>query len=77
LTNRENLSYLKYSEQRKEHSMHAILTTEVRFTRKHYKPGTQVEVLSKLVHDGVFLARFPNGEETWLAAWRVINAPPR
>jgi hypothetical protein len=52
-------------------------STEVRFTSKTYPVGTTVEVLSALVHDGVFLARFPGGQETYLAAWRVEDAPTR
>lgn len=54
-----------------------ITTKPVRFASREYGVGTEVEILSKLVHDGVFLARFPEGQETWLAAWRVKSPPMR
>jgi hypothetical protein len=72
--------------------MTTYTATEVSFSDKLYPVGTQVQVCSALVHDGVFfalqvcsalvhdgvfLARFPQGHETWLAAWRVEDAPRR
>jgi|1185.fasta_scaffold33257_2 hypothetical protein len=57
--------------------MNAKLVDTVRFKHKSYSAGTQVTILSNLVHDGVFLARFPEGEETYLSAWRVDNPPKR
>jgi hypothetical protein len=52
-------------------------TVAVNFSRRSYVPGTRVAVLSKLVHDGVCLVRFPMGEETYLAGWRLENPPQR
>lgn len=51
--------------------------TEVRFTSRVYPTGTAVRVLSPLVDDGVCLVRFPAGEETYLAAWRLVAPPAR
>lgn len=54
-----------------------VTVVPVRFTHRNYDAGTPVRVLGRLVHDGVFLARFPYGEETYIAAWRVKNPPAR
>ena len=53
------------------------LVTPVRFVRRSYDAGAVVTVLGRLVDDGVFLARFEGGEETYLAAWRVERPPAR
>lgn len=52
-------------------------TTEIRFATRTYAPGTFIQVLSYLVHDGVCLCQFPGGEETYVAAWRLENPPRR
>jgi hypothetical protein len=54
-----------------------ITETEVRFSSRVYPVGTKVQVLSGLVHDGVALVRFPEGEETYLAAYRMEQPPQR
>lgn len=59
-------------------------TTEVNFCGRvfsgetsSYPAGTHVEVLGPLVHDGVALCRFPGGQETYMAAWRLVRPPAR
>jgi hypothetical protein len=52
-------------------------TTAVNFVHSAYPAGTGVTVCSALVHDGVCLVRFPQGEETYVAAWRLWNPPAR
>ena len=53
------------------------LETDVRFIHRSYPAGTYVRVMSALVDDGVALVRFPEGEETYLAAWRMTTPPER
>jgi hypothetical protein len=56
---------------------YTALETEVRFATRTYPSGTYVRVISGLVHDGVALVSFPEGEETYIAAWRMATPPPR
>lgn len=68
--------------------METQTTTPIRFTGSvknffngersgGYPEGTTVKVLSKVVHDGVCLVRFPGGEETYLSISRLSSNPGR